>query len=393
MKLYHQTGHNFAWNIQSYENDKAGDGLIYSPLNISYDKLKHLDISLRNTSYFDPQLFLPSHGHKGLLTYDYFPTSVIDKYSSSDYENIKNEIAKRYIEMLTDLSFPHIIIPNKYMEIESSKYFDQVYDNFITPHCDLIPSNTSIDKYLTVIINKTKLLDNEARDSILDWLTGLSEIDGVYLLFDIKRTSKQIKEADVLAEALFFIHVLKISRKKVIIGYSNSEGMLFSIANPDAITCGSYENLRNFSMTVKRFDEPDKKQQHGPNARLYSSILYQWIEYTYIGAIKRLYPNFNNIFSDSVYKPLMFEPTFKWHFQKSELYKHYFLELAKQVQAIPNDLSERKNELTLSFQNGISIYEEMNRCGILFDSESDGSHLFQWLNSIGIYEKLVLERL
>lgn len=393
MKLFHQTGHNYTWNIQSFEEDHVGTGLIYSPLNIEYPKLQSLDPLLRSTSIFDPQLFQPSTGHKGLVTYKYFPTSILDPFSSSDYSNIKDEIAKRHIDMLTELSFPCVIIPNKYIEIESTDYFDQVYDYFIKPHCDQISSGIKLEKYLTIFVNKTKLIDDEARDSMLDWLTGLSEIDGIYLIFDLKRTTKQIKEPDVLAEALFFINILKISGKKVIIGYSNSEGIMFSIANPDAITCGSYENLRNFSMTVKRFSSEEKKQQHGPSARLYSALLFQWIEYTYIGAMRRLYPRINEIFPDSKYKPLLFSPTFKWHFQKAEPYKHYFLEIAKQVDSLSSDIVKRKEDMKNSLKNAIHEYEEINKCGILFDTESDGSHLYQWLNAITYYEKLITERL
>lgn len=393
MKLYHQTGHNYVWNIQSYVQDKAGDGIIFSPLNIEYSKLKELPVSLCTSGLFDPQLFMPSVGHKGLLTYDYFPTSIINKFSSSDYSTIKNEIAKRYIEMLMNLSFKKVIIPNKYIEIESTGYYDQVYENYIKPHCDEIPNGSGIEKYLTVILNNTKLIDDETRDSMLDWLTGLTEIDGFYLLFDIKRTTKQIKDPEVLAEALFVINVLKRAGKKVIIGYTNTEGILYSIANPDAITCGSYENLRNFSMTLKRFSPEEKKQQHGPNARLYSALLYQWIEYPYIAVIKQLYPHLKEIFPDSKYRPLMFTPTFKWNFQKSELYKHYFIEFYKQVSVLSSNLGLRKSELIVSIKKSLNIYSEMNTAGILFDGDSDGSHLIQWINAVSIFEKISKERL
>ena len=393
MKLLHQTGNNYKWNIQSFEEDHIGSGLIYSPLNINYNNLQNLHPSLRSTSMFDPQLFLPSKGHKGLVTYEYFPTSIADPFSSSDYSKIKNEIAKRHIHMLTELSFPCVIIPNKYIEIESADYFDQVYNYFIKPHCDQILSGDKLEKYLTVFVNKTKLIDDEARDSILDWLTGLSEIDGVYLIFDIKRTTKQIKEPDVLAEALFFINVLKKSGKKVIIGYSNSEGILFSIANPDAITCGSYENLRNFSITVKRFSPEENKKQHGPNARLYSALLFQWIEHTFIAAMKRLYPKVDEVFPDSKYKPLLFSPTFAWHFQKPELYKHYFIEIAKQVNSLSSNVDKRKEKMKDNLKNAIEVYEDIKNSGILLDTESDGSHLYQWWNAITDYERLITERL
>jgi hypothetical protein len=394
MQLYHQTGNRYNWNIESFLRDNAGDGLILSPINITYDKLKNLDQSIREQSFFDPQLFLPSNGRKGLLTYPYFPASILDSFSSSDFKSIKAEVAKRHVDLLNDLSFKDLIIPNRYSEIESSDYFEQVYENFIKPHCDQIPAGSSMNKYLTVIVNKTRLLDDEARDSMLDWLTGLVEIDGVYLIFDLRRTSKQIKEPDVLAEALFFIHVLKVAGKKVIIAFTNTEGILFSIANPDAISCGSYENLRNFEMTIKgRFTPQEKGKRRGPNARLYSAKLFQWIEYTFIAAMKSLYPNFDTIFANSDYKPLMFEPTFNWNFQKPELYKHYFVEYSKQVRELPFDLDERKSFLKRKIIDAIAIYDDMAYHRILLNDDSNGSHLIQWTNAISMFEKIKEMRL
>ena len=394
MKLYHQTGHNFTWDIDSYIDDKTGDGLIFSPLNISYSKLESFPLSIRVNSLFDPQLFMPSNNNKELPTYPYFPSSIIDAYKSSDYEKIKNEIAKRYVEMIVKLGFKKIIIPNRYSDIESSSYFETVYSNFIKPHCDEITVDSDLEKYLTIIINKTKLIDDEFRDSMLDWITGLSEIDGVYLIFDIKRTSKQIKEPDTLAESLFFIKAIEASGKNVIIGFTSTEGMLFSIANPQGITCGSYENLRNFNMSITRFAPKVKKEQRGPNARLYSACLFQWIEYTYVLALlKNKYSRINEVFPESKYRPLFFEPTYKWYFSKAELYKHYFIEMSKQVKALPDDLDTRKKYIISSVKKAISIYDDIKQNGILFDSESDDSHLYGWLNSITIYDKLVGERL
>ncbi len=396
MLLLHQTGNNYKWNIQSFTEDHIGDGLILSPINTSYKNLEALPKAIIEKSVFDPQLLMPSNGNGKLTTYPYFPTSILPSYRSTDYESIKKEIARQYTQMIIKLGFKKIIIPNRYSDIESSTYLENIQSNFIEPYCNEIPSSLKIAKYLTIFVNKTRLIDDEARDTMLDWITGLSEIDGIYLIFDIKRTTKQIKDVDILAEALFFVKSVESSGKRVIIGFTNTEGILFSIAGPEAITCGSYENLRNFSMSISRFakKEKEKKGRRGPNARLYSAVLIQWIEYNYVKAlVKNRYSRLYEIFADSKYRPLFFEPTYNWHFGRSELYKHFFIEIDRQVKDLPDDLDERKNYLLSAIKNAITIYEDIAQSGILLDSDSNGTHLNGWFNAITIYDRLVRERL
>ena len=57
MKVYHQTGFRHNWYIDSFQQH-VGDGLIYSPINIDADKLLHLDTSVKQTGFLDPQLYL-----------------------------------------------------------------------------------------------------------------------------------------------------------------------------------------------------------------------------------------------------------------------------------------------------------------------------------------------
>ena len=59
MKVYHQTGHRFRWNIDSFIDDKTGSGLIFSPVNIDSKKWLNTPNEIKKVSFFDPQLYLP----------------------------------------------------------------------------------------------------------------------------------------------------------------------------------------------------------------------------------------------------------------------------------------------------------------------------------------------
>jgi hypothetical protein len=228
------------------------------------------------------------------------------------------------------------------------------------------------------------LSDEEKRDEVLNWVTSHQNIEGVYLIFENNFTSKQIKDFDYLLNALKFIKILKDNQMEVHLGYSNTEALLYSIAMPDSVSVGSYENLRSFG--IKRFQDLEKSQMRPPNARLYSSHLLQWIDYEYIQAMKSLVPDYADFFDDSEYKPLMFTPEFKWHFAKSEPYKHYFYIFNRQIKGLPASQQDRIDQMKGAIKNALSLFKEIEDV-ILLDDDSNGSHLPTWFNIINAFQK------
>ena len=390
MELLHQIGHNFKWNIQSYNDDEAGDGFILSPVNIDYNKLQSLPESVCKNSYFDAQLYLPGDAKGGLASYPYFPANIDPHFSTSDFDDLKEEIANRCVQLQQSKGFRAILIPVRYFEHEPTDFLARQRTHLVDPFLQAVGRlSDRATVLLTAILKGDTLKDREQRETMLDWLTGIPEIDGIYLIFDFAITSKQIKDPELLSEALYFIHALKQNELQVRVGYTNTEGLLFSLAMPDSISFGAYENLRSFG--VMRFVTADSGVQHGPNARLYSSRLLQWVEKPYIDAIRSLYDDWSLLFPDSKYKPIMFQPDYKWHFTKPELYKHFFMEFSRQVRELPDGYLARKNHIVELVHAAINEYDKI-QTKVLLNPDSDGSHLPHWINAISIFEKLVNDR-
>ena len=242
---------------------------------------------------------------------------------------------------------------------------------------------------LTAIVKPIQLTDEEQKSNLLNWITGISQLAGIYLILENNFTSKQIKDALYLAKALEFIHSLKLNNLAVHLGYTNTEAFLYSIANPDSVSIGVYENLRSFG--IKRFKNLEKGQMRGPNPRIYSGALLQWIDYGYLGAIQKIYSKWGTLFEESKYKPLMFTPSFQWHFQKPELYKHSFSVFANQITELPPDLSTRTNKVASLINTARTTFNEPTDAGIFLDPDSDGSHLSFWLTAISLYKKYLAE--
>lgn len=97
MKVFHQTGHNIKWNIDSF-NEGVGDGLIYSPINIDADKLLGLDLKLKSTGFLDPQLYLLNQAKGSIETYPYFPGNLKSDFATPDLDNDNINLAKLCID-------------------------------------------------------------------------------------------------------------------------------------------------------------------------------------------------------------------------------------------------------------------------------------------------------
>jgi hypothetical protein len=384
MKIYHQTGFRGNWNIESYLNG-VGNGLIFSPINIDADKLLALDIKLKQSAFLDPQLYLLNEAKGTLDTYPYFPGNLKPDFITPDLDNSHLQLAQLCVDYQMKNDFQYLIIPTRYYTDNPTTYFSQSTDYFVNPFCEYVKENKIQKKiFLSVIVKSIMLSDEEKRNEVLNWITGHQNIEGIYLIFENNFSSKQIKDFDYLLNALRFINILKNNQMEVHLGYSNTEALLYSIAMPDSVTMGSYENLRSFG--IKRFKDLENSPMRSPNARLYSSSLLQWIDYEYIQAMKNLMPDYANFFDDSEFKPLMFKPDFKWHFAKSEPYKHYFFVFDKQIKNLPISQSDRIDELKQTIKNAINLFKKIEN-EILLDDDSDGSHLPTWFNVINAFQK------
>lgn len=378
-------GHNHKWNRDSLIGDKAGHGMIFSPVNMKSEDLEGTDVNLKKKSFLDPQFYLIDATRGKLPTYNFYPANIRGGCNTEDFKEISKEVARKCIDYQLANDFKYLVVPTRYCDELPTDYYDKLNESIIDPfieYCKKIKTKKEI--LITVILKPIQLSDDDMRDEFLNWITGIQGITGVYLIFETRYGTKQIKDTGFLHNALTIIHILRSNDLEVHIGYNNTEGLLYSIAMPNSISMGSYENLRNFS--IKRF-ESSEGPPRGPRPRLYMGKLFQWIDYGYIDAIKKMYKKHQDLFEDSNYKPLMFEPSYNWHFTKPEPYKHFFVIFSSQITHLPKSSNDRINYLETSINSAIGLFQDLQDSGIILDENSDGSHLKFWLTTINMYKK------
>lgn len=380
MNLYHQLGHSKNWNINAYREDEAGDGFILSPSFIMKKTMTDLPSIVLQHSIFDPQFFLPSIAHKHLATYEFHPDVIMNGFKTSEFSDTHaKDSARGCVQFQIDLGTRSIVIPSRLVEGMPTDFTNQLDDLFVQPYlevCREIKHERGI--LLQLLLNSGMLKDDRFRSDLLNWITGLTEVDGVYCIFEKRDRSNQIADADMLYGALRFIDALRRNQMEVVIGYCNTEAILYSVADPSAVTMGNFNTNRIFRESS--FRPRDGDAGPGP-ARIFSERLLQWIDFNFIGAIERSSGIERHIyFDDSDYLNELMDPTFKPHPNKEIIYRHYYQVFTRLCDVISEHTGAERWE---HVQDRIeTAYQEFDGLGILFDSEGDGSHLPHWHTAV-----------
>lgn len=378
MKIYHQAGHNTNWNIDSYTKDGAGDGLIFSPVHYSLEYIQKVKEEIRTNCLFDPQFYIPDSQKKKLQSYDFFPETLMDGFSTDDFSIVAYEAARLCVNFQIENDFESIIVPCRFYSDLISDYIERQEAFSVAPFLSAIATQ-NIDKkiFLTVPLTAPMAIDIKFKTKLLNWITAYPEIDGVYLLVNFNDNRKQLIDFNKFYSYIEFIIDLIEADLSVICGYCNTEGIILSVLDLYGLTMGAYENTRGFS--VDKFLESDIRM--GPAPRLYFPKLLNWMRFDTAMEIREDHPGL----WDSIYKPTAYAEELinspkKPHFTKPQLYKHHFYLINEQYKEIQNVGADKRLALVgKKIKNARLLYERIEDAGVMFfDSNCSGEHLAMW---------------
>jgi hypothetical protein len=367
LQLFHQVGHNSNWNIDSFQQDRCGDGLILSPLHQNSAAVEQLDPATRTASIFDPQFYLPSSRKPKLRSYDFFPEAVEGGFQTSTFASHVTGVAERCIEFQQNLGFRTIVVPTRFLDQMYSDYFDRQRRFTVDAFMDAAAGQTVC---LSVAITAAMIEDSGFRTRLLNWVTSYPNVDELYLIYQHPRDTKQIQDPRFLTACLEFFREVSGTGLKLIVGYTNTEGLLFATSADLTITMGAFENTRMFS--VDKFVETEG-QMRGPKARIYLSGLLNWVQLQDAKTIQHRSPR---IWADQALASPV-EPTFN----QPQLYKHFFQNLHDHVTSLkPLSVQERRLDLIQRLRQARNWYSELEQTGIQLERHGKGDHIGAWLS-------------
>lgn len=388
VKLYHQCAHNTIWDINSLKADSIGSGLIFSPVNFNRTRLENESNKIKEVSFFDPQFYLPSSERKDLLTYDFYPNTMLDGgYNTQLFTESAYDSAEQCIEFQLTQDFDRLIIPAFYDSEDMIAAIQKSNDLLIKPYLQILKNNSQTLKpvFITAIITESMLKNDETIDYYLNLLTSDLRVNGIYLIPKIDRTNKRITNMDSIFRLMRLINILKDNDLEVHVGYTDIDSIILTLASPNGLSFGAYENSRHFS--IKRF--LPSKRSGSPKARMFSAKMLQWIDTDYINPIHQLLPNADNIFEKNQYYDPNFRDSYNWNFQKKEIYYHYYLSFATLIDGLPDTYDDRYDYLVGLLNEATELYTMFNAHGIILDANSSGDHISNWLTVLNMYNNYI----
>ena len=383
LRLLHQTGHNLRWNQDSFTNDRCGDGFILSPVHQGRDVIEKLSVKIRRVSLFDPQYYLPNSQKTKLQTYSFFPERISKGFTEGKFASLALQSARDCVQFQLTNQFEKIVIPARYFGQMDPEYTERQESFTVLPFLkacsELIKTKRPI--VLTVPLTSHMLESKRYRTSLLNWITGYTEISGVYVSVFNERETKQPNETAFLSAYMEFLFELHRAGLEVIIGHLNTEALLFSLLGDVTLTMGSFENTRMFLIDKFLVSDDDRR---GPRARVYLPGLLNWVQVDQAKQVrdadKALWAKvyWPTTYGDQALEALV-EPTFN----QSPLYMHHFACLQRQVEALkPWDAVGRSQLLGEWINDAMASYRQIEKRGIEFEKHGAGSHLEPWRQAV-----------
>jgi hypothetical protein len=374
--LLHQVGHNANWNIESFLEEGCGDGLILSPLHQALPTVAKLPPGARAASLFDPQFYLPNSRKRKLLSYDFFPEQATGGFQTEAFAEHAAQVAQSCLDFQVEQGFRKVVVPTRFLKEMYPEYF-QMQEEFSVNEFLAAAGNRPL--CLSLAVKASMIQHASWRRMLLDWVTQFHQVDELYLMYEHERDTKQVQDADFLRETLRFFREVMGTGLKLTIGYTNTEGLLYSAIGDPNITMGAFENTRIFS--EDKFVESDGAMR-GPKARIYLAGLLNWVQFEDAQRIRTLAPDvWRQVYyptkwaEDALLQPV--EPTFN----QPALYKHYFLNMQAHVDELrPMNLSERRSLLQRRVAHARQMYQELE--SLPLERHGRGGHLAAWAEAL-----------
>lgn len=387
LKIFHQVGHIGKWNIESYFEDGQGDGLILSPVHQAKNVIESFDQEKKEKCFFDPQFYLPNSRKIKLKTYDFFPETISGGFTTLDFSSHAFDSARSCIEFQVKNNFDRLIIPTRFISQMESDYFEKQEAFALAPFLlNINEIGCKLPVYITIALTTHMVFDEQFRKKILNWITKFPEIDGVYLIIRDDRSKKQIIEKETILQSLNFFSEIIQADLELVVGYTNTESLLYSLAGDLTLTMGSFENTRIFSIDKFLVSDDDRR---GPKARIYLPGLLNWIQIEQAKEIKKELPSlWTQIYDETSYGNAALTSPVEPKFNQPDLYKHYFESFYKQFCTLKSiSFEERYITLRGWIKAALKNYEAIERGYIDIEKHGDSEHLQSWLNAINIFYK------
>lgn len=240
MELYLQLGHGMQGLTQELIKGWGKGTAIISPVNMAQDKIVPFSKKIHTIGgdvLFDPQMFYPKEGHLKLQAYDYWPNEGCSITSA----NIHADINRELLRINNDIGTSQIILPGIEMKEDTFEYNLE----WVSSSAQYFAQKTD-KQLLATLCLYPETIRNSASIEVLAEALRVLPVSGYYIIPHPSNNEYIVSDPIWVIGMMKLISCLKLSKRKVIVGYSNHQGLVYSLAHADAIASGTYMNTRSF---------------------------------------------------------------------------------------------------------------------------------------------------
>ncbi|MDH5160606.1 hypothetical protein [Heyndrickxia oleronia] len=399
MKLYAQQGYGKGDKIHTGLDSDFLDGVILSPRDEKEEKMKSFIKEINDNYpneelYFDPQFYYSLYldgTSKNLDGYNYFP-GVLKLSDLRSFRSI-NQHALKCIEYQESIGLKKIVSPSILIPNFSDRQA-QIALNLAEESANIAASK-GLDIMISLVFSESSL--NESRN-VNDFLNELTTLDseGFYVTIDRKTSdySQDFESDSTLLNLLTFIYSLsEINEYKVIMGYSDIIGLLYTAVGASGFSTGWHNSSRKF--TVQQRILPSKGGRQ-PRERYTSIPLLNSVLVSELDTIAQQFKNrgldIKNILSSSNYENVILagpSPSDSWSRGLSHLQHWSAIKNAtKDIFKNPDDISDRLDDLEDHINKAVSNYKLLETLPLQLERSSKGNHLETWSKALKDFRRL-----
>ncbi|PRX72993.1 hypothetical protein B0G52_10484 [Cohnella sp. SGD-V74] len=255
--FYLQQGHGMlSMNKEFVENNPTA-GVIMSPRNCTREQIERHSSELheRNVAVlFDPQFYQPRTERENILNYPYWNDlnfETVDFATRGATELCRGVVTYQ----LEQLNVSEIILPGRFSNVVSEDWLDTQY-----AFADTASSmHTGRLIYSTVAIGPDVVRDRNAFDRLLNEVVSYP-VAGIYFIVQSPRDF-------LVNDELFLYNILdgllsiRLSNKKVLLGYANQQSLIYGTAGVTGFATGNFRNVRSFNPDTFDVQEQSDRQR------------------------------------------------------------------------------------------------------------------------------------
>lgn len=253
MDLYLQFGYGMKEHCKALFKKWGSGTVILSPRDLDPDKNQLLRFSqefikCKGSLLIDPQLYSPRANHHTLTKYDYWPNDYVTGLFTGG--SALNGLLEEIKLLNEDAGAVSYIVPGLYCSRVDDDWF-ALQETIIDAAVKIMDDK---ERFATLCISAESMRFEDQIENIINRTEGW-DVSGYYIVAEHPNNQYLVEDPLWLANLLILCSGLKLQGKKVIVGYGNHQMISMAAANVDAISSGTWLNVRSFSLN--KFHESD----------------------------------------------------------------------------------------------------------------------------------------